>query len=57
MDTIIVVVLLLVSLFFNMKMYKQLNSNKQPAKKSAYAKSWDNGGKAKDKWSTKKPMK
>ncbi len=47
MDTIIVIVLLVGSLIYNMKQYKELNSSKKPSKKSAYKKSWENGGKRK----------
>jgi len=55
MDTIIVIVLLVGSLIYNMKQYKELNSNsKAPAKKSAYKKSWEDGGKAKKTWKAKK---
>jgi len=54
MDTIIVIVLLVGSLIYNMKQYKELNSSKQPAKKSTYKKSWENGGKAKKNWKAKK---
>lgn len=54
MDTIIVIVLLVVSLIYNMKQYKELNSSKKPQKKSAYKKSWENGGKAEKNWKAKK---
>jgi hypothetical protein len=54
MDTIIVIVLLVVSLLYNMKQYKELNSSKKPQKKSAYKKSWENGGKAKKTWNDDK---
>lgn len=54
MDQIIIIVLLIISVVFNIKQYKELNSSKQPEKKSAYKKSWENGGKAKKNWKAKK---
>ena len=55
MDILILVALLVVSVIFNLKQYKELNSNsKAPAKKSAYKKSWEDGGKAKKTWKAKK---
>ena len=32
----------------------ELNSSKKPSKKSAYKKSWENGGKAKKNWKANK---
>ena len=56
MDTILFIALLLASLVYNMKQYKQLkkcNCDDKPIKKSAYKQSWNNGGKASQKWDNK----
>ena len=50
MDQIIIILLLVISVVYNIKQYKELNSSKTPTKKSAYKKSWENGGKAKKNW-------
>lgn len=57
MDTIIVIVLLVGSLIYNMKQYQTIQKcgcTKSPEKKSAYKKSWENGGKAKKNWKANK---
>lgn len=56
MDSIIFIILLLASLVYNMIQYKKLKScdcNNTPKKKSAYKKSWENGGKRKPKFKSK----
>ena len=53
MDTIILIVLLVGSLIYNMNQYRTIQKcgcTKKPAKKSAYKKSWENGGNAKKNW-------
>ena len=50
MDIIILIILLIASVLYNFKQYKQINTTAKPSKKSAYKKSWENGGKAKSKW-------
>ena len=46
------------SLVYNMHQYKVIKKcgcmTEQPKKKSAYKKSWNNGGKANKKWSNDK---
>jgi hypothetical protein len=57
METIIVIVALMASLVYNMKQYKIIKKcgcMDKPKKKTAYKKSWNNGGKAAKKWSNDK---
>ena len=57
METMIVIIALMASLVYNMMQYKKIKScgcNDKKPKKSAYKKSWSNGGKANKKWSNKK---
>jgi len=51
---IIIAILVVGGGIYLMKQYKDKNSSKHPEKKSAYKKSWENGGKGSKKWSTKK---
>jgi len=57
METIIVIVALMASLVYNMHQYKVIKKcgcmTEQPKKKTAYKKSWNNGGKASQKWDNK----
>jgi len=56
MDSIIFIILLLASLVYNMKQYKTIKScgcKDKPKQKSAYKKSWENGGKRKPKFKSK----
>ena len=47
---IIIILLVFGGAIYLMKQYKDKNSSKKPSKKSAYKKSWENGGKAKKNW-------
>ena len=56
METIIVIVALMASLVYNMHQYKVIKKcgcMNEPKKKTAYKKSWNNGGKASQKWDNK----
>ena len=56
METIIIIIALMASLVYNMKQYKIIKKcgcMDKPKKKTAYKKSWNNGGKASQKWDNK----